>query len=66
MIREEEADTPGYTTGFGSGSGMGAGLGDGSPGDLSVPDAYSQAVTFAFGMISVSDKIYVTFELLRR
>lgn len=66
VIREEGADTPGYTTGFGSGSGDGNGVGDGDPGDLSVPNAYSRAVTFALGKISVSDKIYVTFELLRQ
>ena len=60
MIPEEIAD---YTSGFGSGSGEGKGIGDMSPGDLSVPNAYSQAVTFALGKISVSDKIYVTFEL---
>jgi uncharacterized protein YggE len=63
VIREEEADTPGYTTGFGSGNGSGAGLGDGDTGDLSVPNAYSREVTFALGKISVEDKIYVTFEL---
>lgn len=66
VIREEDADTPGYTTGFGSGSGSGMGPGEGSPGDLSVPDAYSKAVTFALGKISVADKIFVTFELLRQ
>ena len=65
VIREENADTPGYTYGSGSGSGDGVGSGDSSPGDLSVPKAYSSAVTFALGKISVSDKIYVTFELLK-
>ena len=65
VIREESADTPGYTTGFGSGNGSGDGMGDASPGDLSVPAAYSQAVTIALGKISVADKIYVTFELVR-
>ena len=63
VIREEDADTPGYTTGYGSGSGDGAGMGDVNPGDLSVPSAYSREVTFALGKISVEDKIYVTFEL---
>lgn len=66
VIREESADTPGYTSGFGSGSGNGDGAADSSPSDLSVPNAYSQAVTFALGKIPVSDKIYVTFELLRQ
>jgi uncharacterized protein len=63
VIREEDADTPGYTTGYGSGSGHGVGMGDSGPGDLSVPSAYSREVTFALGKISVEDKIYVTFEL---
>jgi len=63
VIREEEADTPGYTSGFGSGNGYGAGMGDVDKGDLSVPSAYSREVTFALGKISVEDKIYVTFEL---
>ena len=66
VIREESADTPGYTSGFGSGNGDGSGSGDSSPGDLSVPNAYSSAVTFALGKITVSDKIYVTFVLLDR
>lgn len=65
VIREENADTPGYTIGSGSGNGMGDGGGDSDPGDLSVPNAYSQAVTFALGKISVTDNIYVTFELLK-
>ncbi len=63
VIREESADTPGYTSGFGSGGGGGDGNGDFIQDNLSVPSAYSQAVTFALGKISVSDKIYVTFEL---
>lgn len=63
VIREEDADTPGYTTGYGSGSGNGAGMGEAESGDLSVPSAYSREVTFALGKISVEDKIYVTFEL---
>lgn len=66
VIREESADTPGYTSGFGSGNGDGSGMGDGSPEGLAVPNAYSQAVTFALGKISVADKIYVTFELLKQ
>jgi uncharacterized protein YggE len=66
VVREEDADTPGYTTGFGSGNGDGVGRLDSPETDLSVPNAYSQAVTFALGKISVSDKIYVTFELLRQ
>ncbi|MEP7213034.1 MAG: SIMPL domain-containing protein [Acidobacteriota bacterium] len=66
VIREESADTPGYTSGFGSGNGDGSGAGDSSPSDLSVPNAFSNAVTFALGKISVSDKLYVTFELLRQ
>lgn len=65
VVREESADIPGYASVFGSGDGGGDGMGDNSPGDLSVPEAYSQTVTFALGKISVSDKIYVTFELLR-
>ena len=63
VIREEEADTPGYMTGYGSGSGAGAGAGDIETTDLSVPHAYSREVTFALGKIPVEDKIYVTFEL---
>jgi uncharacterized protein YggE len=63
VIREEEADTPGYTSSFGSSSGFGAGTGDVESGNLSVPSAYSREVTFALGKISVGDKIYVTFEL---
>lgn len=63
VIREENADTPGYMTGSGTGSGDGAGMGDSEPGDLSTPNAYSSEVTFALGKISVEDKIYVTFEL---
>lgn len=66
VIREESADTPGYTSGTGSGSGDGSGLGESSVNDLSVPDAFSTAVTFALGKISVSDKIFVTFELLKQ
>lgn len=67
VIREETADTPGYTTG--SGIGYGNGIGDGDSErqtDLSVPNAYASTVTFALGKISVSDKIYVTFELLSK
>jgi len=65
VIREESADTPGYTSGFGSGSGADVGSLENPAMDLSVPDAYSRAVTFALGKISVSDKIFVTFELIR-
>lgn len=65
VIREEDADTPGYTSGTGSGFGSGIGDGDNErQTDLSVPNVYSSTVTFALGKISVSDKIYVTFELL--
>jgi len=65
VIREESADTPGYTSGFGSGDGDGSGGFENPATDLSVPDAYSRAITFALGKISVADKIYVTFELVR-
>jgi uncharacterized protein len=63
VIREENADTPGYTTGYASGSGYGDPTGFFDKGNLSVPSAYSREVTFALGKISVADKIYVTFEL---
>lgn len=63
VIREEEADTPGYTSGFGSGSGFGNGPGEVESGDLSTPNVYSREVTFALGKISVSNRIFVTFEL---
>ncbi len=66
VIREESADTPGYTTGIGSGFGSGMGDGDFERNDLSAPSVYSRTVTFALGKISVSDKIYVTFELLSK
>lgn len=63
VIREDGADTPGYITGTGNGWGDGNAAVDANPGDLSFPKAYSQPVTFALGKITVSDKIYVTFEL---
>ena len=65
VIREEEADFPGYTQsrGYGSGDGMGDSGGDSS--ELTTPTAFNRAITFALGKISVEEKIYVTFELMR-
>lgn len=63
VIREESADTPGYTSGYGSGSGSGNGTGDGSRADDLEVDLYSRGVSFALGRITLEDKIYVIFEL---
>lgn len=67
VIREDGADDPAYFSarGFGSGNGDGNGDGDIASQSLDLPNAYSREVTFALGKISVSEKIYVTFELLR-
>lgn len=68
VIREENADTPGYTQSSGWGSGNGIGVDDGdvnmdkleNVGLLAIRD-----ITFALGKIKVEEKIYVTFELNR-
>jgi uncharacterized protein YggE len=67
VIREDGADDPAYFSarGFGSGNGDGNGNGDLENPSLDLPNAYSREVTFALGKITVSEKIYVTFELLR-
>jgi uncharacterized protein YggE len=65
VIREEDADTPGYTSGTGSGSGRGSGTGYGDPNgkiETSTNPFVSQ-VTFALGQILIEEKVYVTFEL---
>jgi uncharacterized protein YggE len=64
VIREEEADFPGYTNGFGSGNGSGGGEGNDSF-DLRQPIAFGREITFALGKITVAEKIYVTFELMK-
>ena len=64
IIREEEADRPGYEVGYGSGNGNGSGQGDteyGAP----APTAFDRAITFSLGRIELAEKIYVTFELRR-
>jgi uncharacterized protein len=66
VIREEEADTPGYSQGSGSGSGGGVGSGDDDYGsELSSPTAFSRSMTFALGKITVAEKVFVTFELMK-
>ena len=64
VIREEEADTPGYTTSSFSGSGDGTGEGSDSY-DLRQPTAFAREITFSLGNITVEEKIYVTFELMK-
>lgn len=64
IIREEEADRPGWESGYGSGNGNGDGDGDTSFGSAP-PVAFDRAVTFALGRIELAEKIYVTFELKR-
>jgi uncharacterized protein len=65
VIREEEADQPGYATGYGSGSGNGS-AGDGDSGEYSPdPKLYDRPVTIALGQITIEEKIYVIFELIR-
>ena len=65
VIREEEADFPGYTNTIASGNGNG----DGSEGtdsfDLRQPTAFAREIAFSLGKITVEEKIYVTFELMR-
>ncbi len=65
VIREEEADFPGYTQSRGSGSGDGSGMGSDDNFELRQPTAFSREITFSLGKISVEEKIYVTFELNR-
>jgi len=64
VIREEEADTPGYTTGFGSGNGAGNGSDGDHNFDLRQPTTFAREITFSLGKITVEEKIYVTFELM--
>ncbi len=64
VIREEDADFPGYTNGSGSGSGNGApSLFESDAFELKTPAAFSREITFSLGKISVEEKIYVTFVL---
>jgi uncharacterized protein YggE len=66
VIREEEADQPAYDsrTFSGSGDGMGdAGVGGDS---LEMPTAFGRTVTFALGKITVEEKIYVIFDLIKQ
>jgi len=69
VIREEGADTPGYSSGFGSGSGNGTGDGDGwgdPAGRIATPtNPFVSQITFALGQIVIEEKVYVTFELNR-
>jgi uncharacterized protein len=67
VMREDGADDPAYFSarGSGFGNGNGDGNGDGDIASLDMPNAYSREVTFALGKITVSEKIYVTFELQR-
>lgn len=65
VIREEEADFPGYTQGHGSGSGNGTDSGYADSFELKCPAAFSREITFSLGKISVAEKIFVTFELNR-
>lgn len=65
VIREDGADTPGYTNGTGSGSGGGDGIGTPAPnGKIETPtNPFAVPVTFAIGQILIEEKVYVTFEL---
>ena len=63
VIREEDADQPGYAVGYGSGSG--AGDGSGVPRLDSPPMAFDREVAFALGRIELAEKIFVMFELKR-
>lgn len=65
VIREEEADHPGYTQGSGSGNGTGASSGDSDSFDLKMPTPFTREITFALGKIRVEEKIYLTFELMK-
>jgi len=65
VIREEEADTPGYTTSFGSGNGDGNGSDGDDNFELHQPLAFAREMTFSLGKITVEEKIYITFELMR-
>lgn len=64
VIREEQADFPGYTTSSTSASGTGDGNGSDSF-ELRQPVAFGREITFALGKITVEEKIYVTFELMK-
>jgi hypothetical protein len=63
VIREEEADTPGYTTSSFSGNADGRRRRDSF--DLRQPTAFAREITFSLGKITVEEKIYVTFELMK-
>lgn len=68
VIREENADTPGYSTGVGSGSGSGRGDGDwgDANGKIETPtNPFASQVTFALGQITIEEKVYVTFDLIK-
>ena len=67
VIREENADTPGYASGSGSGSGNGGGNGDSEEnGNIETPkNPFVSPVTFALGQILIEETVYVTFELNR-
>lgn len=57
VIREENADQPGYSGGSGSGNGVGGGD------DWGDPSGVFAATTFALGQIKIEETIYVTFDL---
>jgi uncharacterized protein YggE len=65
VIREEEADSPGYDTGRGSGSGDGGGMGEDDIADkLETPNnPFVAPVTFALGKITIEEKVFVIFDL---
>ncbi len=65
VIREENADTPGYTSGTGSGNGNGDGVGvSGENGNIETPkNPFVSPVTFALGQILIEERVFVTFEL---
>jgi len=63
--KREEADFPGYTTSFGSGNGDGNGSDGDHNFDLRQPTAVAREITFSLGKITVEEKIYVTFELMK-
>jgi uncharacterized protein len=64
VIREEEADSPGYTNSTFSTNSNGTGEGSDSF-DLHQPTAFAREITFSLGKITVEEKIYVTFELMK-
>lgn len=65
VIREEDADQPGYTTAYGSGSGNGSASDGDSREYPPDPKLYDRPVTIALGQIMIEEKIYVIFELIR-